>query len=520
MKKALGLGLVALVALAAPLMTGEVEQALAGSQKHYANGKLNYARAHQSVIRIRHSDRLPQTRGIKLGRNKSVLVELPGELRDVVVSDPEIMDAVVQSSNRVYLIGKKTGQSNAFFFDSYGQQILTLEVSIEQDVGVLDSLLRRLIPGSDIKSEMLNDTIILTGSVRNPADASRASQIASRFITSSFEANARSEKKVINLLNVEGEEQVMLKVTVAEVQRTVLKQLGVNVGALIRSGNFLTSVLTDNALPLTAAAGLGTLPKPGVDAGSLDVYNQGPRTTSGGGTFGNSGIAGAWGSGSNSVSYALRALERDGLIRTLAEPNLTAISGESAKFLAGGEFPIPMVDTNGALTVTFKEYGVSVAFTPVVMSAGRISLKIETEVSELSPEGSVVLSGFAINGLKKRSAKSTVELPSGGTIAMAGLISEKTRQNIDGMPGLKDLPVLGTLFRSRDFIKNETELVVFVTPYLVKHTARKNLARPDDGYANASDREGVFLGHLNRVYGRGKSIPVGGLKGDYGFIVE
>ena len=213
-------------------------------------------------------------------------------------------------------------------------------------------------------------------------------------------------------------------------------------------------------------------------------------------------------------------MERDGLVRTLAEPNLTAVSGETAKFLAGGEFPIPVVDSDGKLSVTFKEFGVGLAFTPVVMSEGRISLKIETEVSELTDAGAVTLSNISIPALKKRQAKSTVELPSGGSLAIAGLISDDTRQNIDGFPGLKDVPMLGTLFRSRDFTKNETELVVIVTPYMVRPTARQNLARPDDGLAPASDLKANFLGHLNRVYGKGRELPPGGLKGDYGFIVE
>ena len=516
MKKALGLGLVGLLGLAGSMIAADTEQALAGGRQYYDSGP-EYASSHASIIKITRADRLPQSRGIRLGRNKSVLIELPGALRDVVVSDPKIMDAVVQSSNRVYLIGKKIGQSNAFFFDSNGQRILTLEVSIEQDTSVLESLFRRLIPGASIKTEMLNDTVILTGSVRNPMDANKAVEIASRFIVTNGASDSKSRNKVINLLVVEGEEQVMLKVTVAEVQRSLLKQLGVNLGAAISSGNFATTLLTQNALPLTAAAGLGTLPTPGVNTttGLLKMFNTGPQ-----GTFGNSGVAGGWGKPGKQLAYALRALERDGLIRTLAEPNLTAISGESAKFLAGGEYPIPAVDTSGALSVTFKEFGVSVAFTPVVLSEGRISMKIDTEVSELTQIGAVTLNGISIPALKKRSAKSTVELPSGGTIVMAGLISEDTRQNIDGLPGLKNIPVLGTLFRSRDFIKKETELVVMVTPYLVRHTSRKKLARPDDGYAAPSDRKGFFLGQINRVYGRGRRIPYGGLKGDYGFIVE
>ena len=168
------------------------------------------------------------------------------------------------------------------------------------------------------------------------------------------------------------------------------------------------------------------------------------------------------------------------------------------------------MDSDGKLSVTFKEFGVGLAFTPVVLSEGRISLKIDTEVSELTNEGAVVLSSISIPALKKRPAKSTVELPSGGSLAIAGLISDSTRQNIDGFPGLKDLPVIGTLFRSRDFTKQETELVVIVTPYMVRPTARQNLARPDDGLAPASDPKANFLGHLNRIYGKGRELPPGG----------
>jgi pilus assembly protein CpaC len=320
-------------------------------------------------------------------------------------------------------------------------------------------------------------------------------------------------KLVINLLTVEGEEQVMLKVTVAEVQRSLLKQFGVNVGTLFNSGNFSTAILTQNALPLTAAAGLGTLPTPGITGSSLGLNTVGS-------TYTNSGVDTIFNAGNTQIAGVLRALERDGLIRTLAEPNLTAVSGETANFLAGGEFPIPVVDSDGKLSVTFKKFGVGLAFTPMVLSEGRISLKIESEVSELTNDGAVVLSSISIPALKTRQAKSTVELPSGGSLAIAGLISDSTRQNIDGFPGLKDVPVIGTLFRSRDFQKQETELVVIVTPYMVRPTARQNLVRADQGLAPASDLKANFLGHLNRIYGKGRALPPGDLKGDYGFIVE
>jgi pilus assembly protein CpaC len=461
---------------------------------------------HVSQLRIKDSE-LPLTKRIVLGRNKAMMIEMPRDLRDVMVSAPEIMDAVVQSTNRVHLIGKKTGQSNAFFFDANGEQILTLEVVIDEDTGTLDALINRLIPGAAVKSEILNETVILTGSVRNPIDASRAADIASRFIVPKPDSETRDKLKVINMLAVEGEEQVNLRVVVAEVQRSLLKQFGINLGATINAGNLSAKLLTDNALPLTAAAGLGGLPAAGFG-------------TIGAASNSNSGVSSLWDSGGNQITQTIRALERDGLVRTLAEPNLTAISGESAKFLAGGEYPIPVVDSDGKLSVQFKEFGVGVAFTPTVLSEGRISLKMETEVSELTNVGAVELNNINIPALKKRQAKSTLELPSGGTLALAGLISDDVRQNIDGLPGMKDLPILGTLFRSRDFIKQETELVVMVTPILVKPVARQELARPLDGLGEATDMKANFMGHLNRIYGGGSAAPVGDLKGDYGFIVE
>ena len=483
---------------------------------------------HQSVVQIRPGEVLPQTRAIVVGRNKSVLVELPRELRDVVVSNPELMDAVVQSSNRVYLIGKKNGQSNAFFFGQDGEQMLILEVMIEQDTSALDAMYRRLLPGSNIKTEILNDTLILTGSVRNPIDSNRAFDLASRFALPNGTDNDRQKTKVVNLLAVEAEDQVMVRVTIAEVQRTVLKQLGINLGAQFASGSIGFNVLSENGLPLTAAQGLGSLAGSALNtaaasaacaAGAMCQYGNSKLAGAGTG-FGNSGIAGGWSNGNQRIQEVLRAMERDGLVRTLAEPNLTAVSGETAKFLAGGEYPFPAVDSLGALSVTFKEYGIGLSFTPVVLSEGRISLKVETEVSELDSANGVTIANSNIPGIKKRQAKSTVELPSGGSMALAGLISDQIRQNIDGFPGLKDLPVLGTLFRSRDFVRAETELVVIVTPYTVRPTSRQQLAKPDDGFAPATDLKANFLGHLNRIYGKGTVMPDGGLKGDYGFIVE
>lgn len=537
--------LLASMSWGATLSAGPAPEAKAEAKADFVDPGRNIApaNAHQSFIRISETEPTPIRRNIKIGLGKSVLLEFPRDVRDVMVSNPATIDAVVLSSNRVFLLARKIGEANAFFFDTNGEQYATMELYVERETAALESMLNRTIPGSSIKVEMLNQTIVLTGHVKNPTDSVRAKNIAHQFTNVGYEYTDGAEnhnsgvnvkvydksdvETVINMLVVDAEEQVMLKVTVAEVQRSLMKQMGINLGGVLSAGNFSTSLLTSNALPLTAAAGLGNLPIFGQNtkidvnqacgaAGQLCAINSGPSTNS----FGNSGIVGGFSGNNGSINSAIRALERDGLIRTLAEPTLTAVSGEPAKFLAGGEYPVPIVDTTGALSVQYKEFGVGLAFTPIVLSEGRISLKIETEVSELTSQGAVTLSGISIPALKKRQAKSTVELPSGGTLALAGLISDDTRQNIDGLPGAKDIPILGTLFRSRDYIKQETELVVIVTPYLVKPTSRQELATPADGLAAATDMKANFLGHLNRIYGKSEAPPAGDLKGDYGFIVE
>ena len=481
----------------------------------------------RAILTVADTPGSPQVRGLRVALNKSVLVELPRDAQDVVVANPTIVDAIVHSARRINLIGKTIGQSNAIFTDEFGNHILVLEIIVEQDIAALDAMLQRLIPGSNISTETIRDSIVLTGTVRTPADSERAVDLAARFIAPSAESKGASKKDlkegIVNMLSVEAEEQVMLQVKVAEVQRSVLKQFGINLGALINSGNFVTSFLAENAVPLTAAAGLGTLPVPaittiGEGAGMLNLFNQGPQGA--GQPFGNSGIAGSWTTPKNRISHAIRALERDGLVRTLAEPNLTAVSGESAKFLAGGEFPIPVVDNQGRTSVIFKEFGVGVSFTPVVLSEDRISLKIDSEVSELSSQGSVQISGLSIPALAKRQARSTVELPSGGSLAIAGLLSDSIRQNIDGLPGIKDVPVLGTLFRSRDYIKEESELVVIVTPYVVRPVQEDKLAKPDDGFAPASDLRAILLGRINRVYEWRGEGPLADYAGDFGFILK
>ncbi|HEY8193650.1 MAG TPA: type II and III secretion system protein family protein [Hyphomicrobium sp.] len=500
-----------------------------------SNRDLAAAADHQSIIRIEDTGGAPIRRNIKIGLGKSVLIEFPHAVRDVMVSNPAAVDAVVLSSNRVFLLARQIGEANAFFFDTSGGQFATMEVYVERETAGLESLLNRLITGSNIKVEMLNQSVVLTGSVKSPVDSVRAADLAKQFVNVQYDVQDKEKTEgvsvskaafrsdtdaVINMLTVEAEEQVMLKVTVAEVKRTALKQLGVNLGGMLQSGSFSTTLLTANSFPISAAQGLGTLPTFGVGTaasaacaiGQVCAFNSGP----GAGSFGNSGLVSGWGNSRNNIQSAIRALERDGLIRTLAEPNLTAISGEPAEFLAGGEVPyVTGIDTqSGVSSVAFKKFGVQLSFTPVVLTEGRISLKIDTSVSDIS--------GFIANNpvFDTRQAKTVVELPSGGSLALAGLISTKTQQNIDGLPGAKDIPILGTLFRSRDFQNEESELVVIVTPYLVQPVSRQQLATPADGLFPATDLKADFLGHLNRIYGKGEGAPSGGLKGDYGFIVE
>jgi len=499
----------------------------------------------QSLLRIDGS--LPATRKVNLGVNKSMIVELPRPVRDVMVSNPKLIDAVMQTSTRVYIAGMSKGEANVFFVDKDGNQILTLEVNIDRDLSALGDLLNQLIPTSHIKIRTVGDRVVLTGSVINPIDASRACEVVTSFLgpldqdqgggsssagggtavsvnTGNNTQNGGSGlstscqgTNVINMLAVEGREQVLLKVSVVEMERNIVKQFGVDLGTLVNSGNFAFAALSHLPFPVNAQGG-------GVIAPFLDnattIANDALGTPSGV----SQGVAGGgiqWMTGSNRVQTVLRALEEDGLLHTLAEPNLTAISGETANFLAGGEFPIPVAQQLGTISVEFKKFGIGLAFTPVVMSEGRISLKVSTEVSELTNQGAVILSNITIPALKVRRAETTVELPSGGSLVMAGLLSDQSKQALSGYPGLKNLPVLGALFSSRDFLKNETELVVLVTPYVVAPAAKQEFAQPDQGFGWASDVQSDLLGQMNRIYGRNpERAPVGKFDGDVGYIVE
>jgi pilus assembly protein CpaC len=430
-------------------------------------------------------------RFLALGIGKSVVIDLPRDIKDVLVADPKIATAVVRSAQRAYIIGAAVGQTNIVFFDSAGQQIAAYDIAVKRDLNGVRAALRQSLPNADIQIEGLGDGVMLSGSAASPIEAQQAGDLAARLVG--------GVEKVVNSIVVRGRDQVMLKVTVAEVQRNIIKQLGIDLNANLAYGT--TVVNFSNTNPFTA-------------------NGQTPANN----------LTAAFGA-TPSVKATLRAMESAGVVRTLAEPNLTAISGESATFIAGGEFPFPTGVTCQSAqgggsgpcspSISFKKFGISLNFTPVVLTEGRISLRVMTEVSEISLDNSITISGTTVPSIKTRRAETTLEIPSGGAMAMAGLIQEQTKQAINGFPGLAQLPVLGTLFRSRDFLNNQTELMVLVTPYIVRAVAQKDLSRPDDGFANASDPQADLLGSINRIYGvPGRVGPARNYRGTYGFITD
>jgi pilus assembly protein CpaC len=347
------------------------------------------------------------------------------------------------------------------------------------------------------------DNIILRCVAKSSGEAKQALDMARMFVGAGSQGETTN---VVSALTIAAREQVTLRVRIAEVKRDVLKQLGVDYNTAFSAGSFIAGMYTGNPMSLN-----GTL--------ASSDFSSGIPINPISGLGGPTGVPASRLAYGNSVDAVVRAMERDGLLRTLAEPTLTAISGESAKFLAGGEFPIvTAIDQDGTRQVEFKEFGVGLGFSPVVLSEGRISLKINTEVSE--PGGSSGVAG--ISGLKSRKAETTVELPSGGSMIMAGMIQEDTRQAINGLPGAKNLPVLGQLFRSNDFQQSQTELTVMVTPYIVKPVNERELVSPIDKLSVATDRQSYLFGRLNKVYGVQGGTTKGGstYHGNVGFIVE
>lgn len=419
---------------------------------------------------------------VRLPVGHARILEMPIPVRDVVVANGVVADVSIRRRDQVFVVGKTVGQTNVFFMDRAGQVIRRLEVQVNLDAGTLNDTLRRLLPDERIRAESIGGTLFLSGSVRSAGAVANATQVARRFVPDA--AN------VVNLLKVADEQQVLLRVRVAEVQRTALKELGLY--TWLR--NFGSLNLTDIA-PFSGAGLTST------------------------------NVAGSWlqanGRLATKYEFMVRALEKDGLIKTLAEPNLTAISGETAKMLAGGEYPVPVAQKDGNVTIEFKPFGVALGFTPVVVGEGRISLKLASEVSAIDKTFEVGVGTITVYGLKVRRAETSVELPSGGTLMIAGLIQNDSLNNVDGLPYLKDVPILGQLFRSESFQRNESELVVMVTAMIVKPVDGNRLAVPTDGFSPGSDLDVYLLGRLQHVYNGGAGPPPAeAVQGPVGYIMD
>ncbi|HUC50793.1 MAG TPA: type II and III secretion system protein family protein [Xanthobacteraceae bacterium] len=488
-----GLGTLALAAAVAVAIAAP--RALAGNA--------GYSGPPPQMVHVTASD--VDSQPLALGVSKSIVIDLPRDIKDVLVADPKIANAVVRSPRRAYIIGSSMGQTNVYFFDAQGQQIAGFDIAVTRDLNGIRQAIREAIPDADITVDAAGpDGIILAGTASSQAEAQQAYDIAVHLVNAETQSTVALGSKVVNAIVVRGGDQVMLKVTVAEVERDLVKQLGINLSGTLGYG---TAVLNFNNTNPFSASGQ-------------------PLSTS--------AITG----GFKNISATLAAMEQAGVIHTLAEPNMTAISGETATFLAGGEFPVLngfscSTATGGSSVSTcqpaidFKKFGVSLNFTPVVLSEGRISLRVMTEVSQLSANNSLTINvpgttqNATVPSIRTRRAETTVEIPSGGSLAMAGMIQNVTQQSINGLPGLTELPVLGALFKSRDYINQQTELMVIVTPYIVHAVARKDLSQPDDGFADSSDPAAVLLGRFNRIYGvGGMPEPPDTYRGKYGFILD
>jgi pilus assembly protein CpaC len=522
----------------------------------------------------------PDARTLNLPRGKSAIIELPVDVRDMLVTNPQVADAVLRNPRRIYVLGVGKGSTDAVFFDAAGRKLLSLAIRVDEDSGLLQDTLRKVLPDSRIEVQPVRDSVILTGTVASAADASKAALVAQQFVT--------KPEQVVNMLSIAGKDQVMLKVRIIEVQRNIIKQLGVSTSNLLNdgfktyslgrentfavnggmvggldacygrnnirttnttdtkttTGNSSSSSSTNTTSSSTTANWSGTLPQVTrtvydingnpvqVLADQSGTFSQTAANTTGSTNALSTALSSIASTAystvtGNNLNACLQAFERVGLVRTLAEPNLTVVSGEAGKFLAGGEFPVPTgADDTGRVTIEFKPYGVGLGYTPVVMSGGRISLKLSTEVSELSSLGAFTLatsstSTLVIPGLSVRRAETTVELPSGGALMIAGLLHQQTKENIDSLPGMTALPILGSLFRSRDYLNGETELVVIITPYIVDPTRPQDLQTPADGLRIAGDMSTALLGRLNKVV----NAPAGAntertYQGPVGYVIE
>lgn len=461
------------------------------------------AAQHRGNVGVESASAAMYAKRITLGVGRTIIIDLPADASEIVVGDPKVANAVVRSTRKLYVMGLGTGQTTILAMSADGRQIANIEMNVGRDLEELDKLLHTALPRSRIVVKQVNDSIVLTGEAQSAGEATTAVDVARAFIArvgagaGAATGAASPANTVVNAISIRGQDQVMVKLTIAEVQRTALKQLGVS-----------TSATGDTILKSTWA----TLTQ-------QNAYGLN-------GSLGNSALTVPLGNG---LSATMSAFERWGVSRILAEPTVTAISGESAKFTVGGELPVPQnsaCSTSLGVTtcqnsVTFKPYGITLNMTPVVVGEGRILLRLATEVTEVDTTQTVTINSISVPGFRTRKHETSVELPSGGSLATAGLITNNSRHSITGLPGLLNLPILGALFRSRDYQRQETELMIIVTPYIARSVAPNDIQRPDDGFTDASDPQAWLLGRVNRLYST-KSNPraAQNWKGRFGFIQD
>lgn len=465
----------------------------------------------------------PDERSVEVPLHKSQIVTLRAPAKRVSVGNPAIADLLVLQSRQVYIVGKSLGTTNVVLWDDKDNVVSSINVVVTHDLDSLKEKLHRLLPGEPIAVHSSQGAIVLTGEVTSMAKMDAAMRLAE---THALDAVAKDDKKddkegkvgVLNMMQVGGAQQVMLEVKVAEVSRTLIRRLGIKFNAFNAEGNWTIGAVN-------GGAAIADLPLVGFPGGGAPIQSGGniiPFPLS----IADTGLLGSFLDGNTVFNIMIDAAKEEGLAKVLAEPTLTTLTGQEASFLAGGEFPIPVADDD-AIKVTFKEFGVGLKFLPVVLDSGTISLKVNISVSELVPQNAAIVevdrtaSSFVIPALSKRSASSTVELGAGQTIGIAGLINESLRDRVLKFPGLGDIPILGALFRSQEFEKDQTELVIFVTPHFAKPTTQAQVRLPTDDFVEPNDIEFYLMGRIEGDRSRRRvaapsALERGGMEGRFG----
>lgn len=462
---------------------------------------------------------------VEVALNKSIVLQLNTPVKKISIGNPEIADILVLRAGQVYVLGKGLGSTNVLLWDKNDGVISNLDVEVTHDLAGLKAQLYELMPDENVNVYTSQKSIVLNGLVSSVTKMDAILRIAESFTgtkrTKKDKKGGASAGGVINLMQVGGAQQVMLEVTVSEVSRSVLEQFGIKFDAIgvNSSGTGIAGIIGRGATFPPVGAPIFTTPAAVGPAVTGVLQNASSISR---------GIFGAFLDGNMLYNFILNAAKNDGIAKVLAEPTLTTLSGQEATFLSGGEFPVPVPGQNGQVTIEYKDFGIELSFLPVVLDAKQINLQLNVGVSELTNDVAVAIgvsntsSSIFVPALTKRGVSSTVELADGQTIAIAGLISETTRERVSKIPGLGDIPILGALFRSKEFVKGQSELVILVTPHLAKPIDKKAVRLPTDKIVDPSVWSFYLMGGLGGITEPDRSFTVvseGGTSGRYGHQV-